>query len=58
MWFVISVETLLLQFLHSNGIINCDLKPANILLTENGELKLYDFGLARKIVDMISEENN
>jgi len=43
-----------LQFLHSNGIINGDLKPANILLTENGELKLSDFGLARNIVNMIS----
>lgn len=43
--------------MHSNGIINGDLKPANILLTENSELKLSDFGLARKIVDMVSEEN-
>uniref|UniRef100_K3WEK8 Protein kinase domain-containing protein n=1 Tax=Globisporangium ultimum (strain ATCC 200006 / CBS 805.95 / DAOM BR144) TaxID=431595 RepID=K3WEK8_GLOUD len=29
-----------LQFLHSNGILFCDLKPANILIDEFGSLKL------------------
>ncbi|KAH9098186.1 hypothetical protein LEN26_016623 [Aphanomyces euteiches] len=38
-----------LHYLHTNGIIYCDLKPANVLIDEYGCLKLSDFGLARKI---------
>ncbi|ETL43759.1 ULK/ULK protein kinase [Phytophthora nicotianae CJ01A1] len=38
-----------LQYLHSNSILYCDLKPANILIDEFGSLKLADFGLARRI---------
>ena len=44
-----------LQYIHSQGIIYCDLKPANILINEYGALKISDFGLARKLVDMINQ---
>ncbi|KAL3634568.1 hypothetical protein CASFOL_021622 [Castilleja foliolosa] len=41
-----------LQYLHSKGVIYCDLKPSNILLDENGHTKLCDFGLARQLSDI------
>uniref|UniRef100_A0A3B6U9D4 non-specific serine/threonine protein kinase n=1 Tax=Triticum aestivum TaxID=4565 RepID=A0A3B6U9D4_WHEAT len=36
-----------LQYLHDNHIIHLDLKPANILLDDNMEPKIADFGLSR-----------
>jgi serine/threonine-protein kinase len=34
---------------HRQGVIHCDLKPGNIFLTSEGEIKLMDFGLARLV---------
>ena len=38
-----------LEHLHMNNVVHCDVKPANILLADNGVAKLSDFGLAIKI---------
>jgi serine/threonine protein kinase len=35
-----------LDYLHRQGILHGDLKPANILIDEKGQLRLVDFGLA------------
>uniref|UniRef100_A0A8C6W0S7 mitogen-activated protein kinase n=1 Tax=Nothobranchius furzeri TaxID=105023 RepID=A0A8C6W0S7_NOTFU len=37
-----------LKYIHSAGIIHRDLKPGNLAVSENCDLKILDFGLARQ----------
>ena len=47
-----------LYYLHANSVVYCDLKPSNVLLNEYSTLKLCDFGLARKLVDLQADGKN
>ena len=43
-----------IQYLHSKNIYYGDMKPSNILIFQNMEVKIGDFGTAYKFEDMSS----
>jgi serine/threonine protein kinase len=49
--FYVASITLVFEYLHERQIVYRDLKPENILLMPSGQIKVCDFGFAKKIAD-------
>lgn len=55
------IKTLLLQLLsaiahcHGNWVLHRDLKTSNLLMNNRGQIKVADFGLARKFGDPLGD---
>src|SRR5213594_2556139 len=44
-----------LDYAHTHAnVIHCDLKPANLMVNQRGDLKVTDFGIARSLSDSVS----
>lgn len=44
-----------LHYLHQMKVIHRDVKPSNILINRNGQVKLCDFGISGYLVDSVAK---
>jgi serine/threonine protein kinase len=48
---ILAPISIALEYAHKEKIFHCDVKPANILLDEDGKVLLSDFGVARHVFE-------
>ena len=55
---IISQMANALEYAHSKNIIHSDLKPSNVFLTSEGNVKILDFGIARAVSGTMDTEGD
>lgn len=58
LWYILKHAGSGLAVVHSHGIVHLDIKPENIFITQTGELKIGDFGMAVHSTQELSSPNS
>lgn len=57
-WEIIQGMALALSHAHAERIIHSDFKPGNVFVTRKGQIKVFDFGIARAVAQVEHLEDN